>query len=608
MMEINLCYACMGELNTPGGVCPHCGFDNAAGAAAQPKHALPCGTVLAGHYLVGRVIGQGGFGITYMAWNLALEQRVCVKEYFPAGAAVRSQEQNGLVVWGSGDAAEKLRQRRESFVKEARKAVRLSDLNSIVKVWDVFYENETAYIVMNFIAGQTLKSYLVKRGAPLDEQSCLRLLEPVMRDLEQVHRRGIVHRDIKPENLMLQPDGQIVLLDLGAAKDLSGGSGQSSFVVASQGFSPLEQYNRNGNIGAWTDVYAMCATIYYCVFGRLPPTPTERMSGEEIDLQGLSPVLRDALEKGLAIKPEDRVQSMNALLEMFKSPQTQQEPQPPQPQPSGENDPERRYGNRYRMARTLMEQGQYDTAEGIFTALGTYMDSAALAAECKAAAEKQSLEQAAAAKGGGERGKRTEKSRKRSGRIIAWVSGILIAAALLFTTILWIEGAEGNTDAGLSLFQRGWKTTAGTSVGNKLFEKGNACLAEGDYDGAMKAYREAAAVGNGPAMTSIGHLYENGLGVEKDNSQAFAWFRRGAEAGDSSGMFSVGLCYYYERGVARSYSTALEWCLKAARAGNAEAMNWVSDMYRYGQGTEVDLEKADEWRQKALDAGYVDRG
>ena len=236
------------------------------------------------------------------------------------------------------------------------------------------------------------------------------------------------------------------------------------------------------------------------------------------------------------------------------------------------------------------------------------MDSAALAAECKAAAEKQSLEQAAAAKGGGERGKRTEKSRKRSGRIIAWVSGILIAAALLFTTILWIEGAEGNTDAGLSLFQRGWKTTAGTSVGKKLFEKGNACLAEGDYDGAMKAYREAAAVGNGPAMTSIGHLYDNGLGVEKDNSQAFAWFRRGAEAGDSSGMFSVGLCYYYERGVARSYSTALEWCLKAARAGNAEAMNWVSDMYRYGQGTEVDLEKADEWRQKALDAGYVDRG
>ena len=138
-MEFIRCYGCMGELSAPGARCPRCGYDNTNDPYRQPSHVLPCGTVLAGHYLVGRVIGQGGFGITYMAWNLALEQRVCVKEYFPAGAAVRSQEQNGLVVWGSGDAAEKLRQRRESFVKEARKAVRLSDLNSIVKVWDVFY-------------------------------------------------------------------------------------------------------------------------------------------------------------------------------------------------------------------------------------------------------------------------------------------------------------------------------------------------------------------------------------------------------------------------------------------------------------------------------------
>ena len=133
--------------------------------------------------------------------------------------------------------------RRESFVREARKAARLSDLDSIVKVWDVFYENETAYIVMNYIAGENLKSWLVKRGKPIDEKTCIALLEPVMRDLEQVHRRGIVHRDIKPDNLMLQPDGKVVLLDLGAAKDLSGGSGQSTFMVASQGFTPLEQYN-----------------------------------------------------------------------------------------------------------------------------------------------------------------------------------------------------------------------------------------------------------------------------------------------------------------------------------------------------------------------------
>ena len=598
-MEFNRCYACMGELNTADGVCAHCGFDNAAAASAQPEHALPCGAVLAGHYLVGHVIGQGGFGITYMAWNLALEQRVCIKEYFPAGAAVRSKDQNGLVLWGGGEAAEQLRQRRESFVKEARKAVRLSDLNSIVKVWDVFYENDTAYIVMNYVAGETLKSYLLKKGTPLDEQSCLRLLEPVMRDLEQVHRRGIVHRDIKPENLVLQPDGQVVLLDLGAAKDLSGGSGQSSFMVASQGFSPLEQYNRNGNIGAWTDVYAMCATIYYCLLGRVLPSPTERMSGEEINFRELSPKMRNTLERGLAVKPEDRIQSMGELLELFKSPTAQ-------PTESGmDSDSADRREKRYTTAKALMEEGQYDVAEEILEPLGDYKDSAELVELCKIVAGQQN---------GKTDGAETEKehgknaaARKRHGRIGAVLSGVLVAAVLIFATALWFAGRDGNPSGKvLEQFNRIWRVARGADAGNALFEKGNARLDEGDYTGAMEAYRKAADVGNGAAMTSIGHMYENGFGVDKDYAKALEWFRQGAEAGDSSGMFCVGLCYYYELGVERSYVAALEWCLKAAEAGNAEAMNWVSDMYRYGQGTTADLEKAEEWRQKALAAGYTE--
>ncbi len=315
-MEFKRCYGCMRKLDAPGGVCARCGYDNTTGPAVQPKHALPCGTVLNGRYVVGRVLGQGGFGITYIGYNLSLEMPVCIKEYFPTGA-MRSSRENRSVYWSGGN-AEQLHQGRESFITEARKAVRLNDLDSVVKVYDVFFENETAYIIMNYLEGESFQRWLVRRDEPLDEKSCFELLEPVMRDLRQVHERGIIHRDIKPDNLMRTPEGKLILLDLGAAKDLSGGSAQSSYMVASQGFSPVEQYTRHGAIGPWTDVYAMCATIYYCVTGKLLPTPTERMSGEEADFSLLSPALRPVLEKGLAIKPRDRFQSMGELLDALR--------------------------------------------------------------------------------------------------------------------------------------------------------------------------------------------------------------------------------------------------------------------------------------------------
>ena len=307
----------MGELNKPGEVCQRCGYDNTAGPKTQPGYALPCGAILNGRYVVGKMLGQGGFGISYIAYNLALEMPVCIKEYFPAGAAMRSTAQSGMVLWSGGENAEELKRGRESFVKEARKAVKLMDLPSLVKVWDVFYENETAYIVMNYVEGETLKSHLLRTQRTLSEGECLALLTPVMQDLAKVHARGIIHRDISPDNLMLQSDGTLVLLDLGAAKDLRGGSGQSSFVVAKHGFSPPEQYREKGSIGPWTDVYAMCATIVYCVAGHILPTPMDRVSGEEIRLDSFSPALAQALTKGLALQAEQRIQTMDELLEQL---------------------------------------------------------------------------------------------------------------------------------------------------------------------------------------------------------------------------------------------------------------------------------------------------
>ena len=308
----------MGELACAGEVCPHCGYDNMEGLKAQPAHVLRCGTILGGHYTVGRALGQGGFGITYIGYDSTLARRVCIKEYYPDGAALRNAEQSSSVIWGSGENAQELRRGREGFVKEARKAVKLRGLEAIVSVWDVFFANETAYIVMDYIDGVTIKDWLQEQKRTLGEKECVQLLEPILQDLHEVHIRGIIHRDISPDNIMLRTDQKPMLLDLGAAKDLSGDSEKSAYVVAKHGFTPLEQYSRQGKIGPWTDVYAMCATIYYCVTGKLPPTPMDRMSGAALDMSHFSAAVAAVLERGLAIEYEKRIASMEKLSSLLR--------------------------------------------------------------------------------------------------------------------------------------------------------------------------------------------------------------------------------------------------------------------------------------------------
>ena len=304
----------MEELPYAGGVCPRCGYDNTKGPMGQPDFTLPCGTILSGRYVVGRMLGQGGFGITYMCYDLMLARRGCVKEYFPTGSAMRAATASCKVYWGTTESAQELRLGRDSLVREARKAARLDDLKHLVTVWDVFYENETAYIVMNYIEGETLGRYLKRTQQPLSERECLRLLTPVMADLGEMHKRGLFHRDIKPDNLMLSREGEAILLDLGAAKDVSGSrDGKSSNMVVSYGYSPIEQYRTNGSTGSWTDVYALSATIYTCVTRRFPPPPFDRQGGNELDMSGVSPRFAAALEKGLALEPQNRIQTMEEL-------------------------------------------------------------------------------------------------------------------------------------------------------------------------------------------------------------------------------------------------------------------------------------------------------
>ena len=310
-MELSKCLGCME--NYQGTPCPHCGYD--PNRVKGQEYTLPPQTILAGKYLVGRMLGQGGFGITYIGWDIALERKVAIKEYYPNGLVGRSQTSRVQLVWYSGPLAEQARKDgMDAFLREARKMTKVSAIPRVVQVRDLFYENGTAYIVMDFVEGRTLKKQLEAKG-PMTWNQLKPILLPAAQAMEQVHRAGLIHRDLSPDNLMLTPDGDVRILDLGAAKDLKKGSGVSSMQVAKGGFSPPEQYFQQGSSGPYTDVYALAATAYYALTGKVPVPAIDRMNKDSLrwdlpELAGAPENVVHALRKAMSLRSQDRPQTM----------------------------------------------------------------------------------------------------------------------------------------------------------------------------------------------------------------------------------------------------------------------------------------------------------
>ena len=328
-MEIRRCMKCMHALAAGETFCSECG--RPYGSVETEPFALKPGTILDGKYLVGEMLGQGGFGITYIGFDLLLEQKVAIKEYFPMSTGMVSRENSTTVVWSSAVMQKSgMEKGFDSFLKEARKMAKLGGIPGVVGVKSVFIQNETAYIVMDFIEGETLLKKL-QRGGPMDYGTCISLMTPIMQALAEVHKHGIIHRDISPDNIMVQSDGKLILLDLGAAKDLDiqgkDGNVQSSQMVAKHGFSPVEQYGQAGKIGPWTDVYAMAATIYYCCTGVLPPSATDRMIEDTLTCRPrLTKEEFDVLAFCMNVLPQKRPQNMDALLQIVTHPTEKTQP------------------------------------------------------------------------------------------------------------------------------------------------------------------------------------------------------------------------------------------------------------------------------------------
>lgn len=329
-----LCPGCMSELHEGMKTCPNCGYDK-ENAEINPRFLQPY-SILNGKYMVGKVIGAGGFGITYLALDLNLNLKIAIKEYFPSELATRDTTGGTItqLTIRQGNPSHYFKKGLDQFMNEAKNLAGFNQLPGIVSVKDFFFENNTAYMVMEYIEGITLKEQMQKRGTFTWEDT-LGMLEPVIKTLERVHSAGMIHRDISPDNIMLTNTGQMKLIDFGAARIVDFNNPKSLTIMLKFGYAPEEQYRSNGRQGPWTDIYALSATMYKMMSGEVPEESVKRLvDGTEIkDIQAYNSEIpreaADAIMRGLSVSAVQRQQNLREFYEeLYMGKKAQPQPQP----------------------------------------------------------------------------------------------------------------------------------------------------------------------------------------------------------------------------------------------------------------------------------------
>lgn len=278
------------------------------------SYSLQRNTGLIGRYVIQEVLGQGGFGITYLGIDKLYGNKVAIKEYYPQKIAMRKAQYEDVVTVTSIEEKNNYNKGKKRFLDEAQVMARFNKNEGIVKILDFFEANNTAYIVMEYLEGITLKQYLGKYGV-LQFRNLIEMMLPLREALIEIHSQGLIHRDISPDNIMVQHNGKLKLMDFGAARDYTESGNKSLTVILKPGYAPPEQYQTHGVQGPWTDIYALCATIYKCLTGITPPDAIARVMDDKFkepdQLDGkLSPDIKKILWKGMNIFPEERYQDI----------------------------------------------------------------------------------------------------------------------------------------------------------------------------------------------------------------------------------------------------------------------------------------------------------
>ena len=320
------CMGCMGEYSADYKACPYCGYVD--GTPVEEQIHMEPETVLHDRYVIGKVLGFGGFGVTYIGWDNRLEMKVAVKEYLPSEFSTRMPGQTMVTVF-RGEKQEQFREGLKKFVDEAKRLANFKNEEGVVRVYDSFTENETAYIVMEYLEGETLAELLEREGT-IPEDRAVEMMMPVMKSLEVIHSAGILHRDIAPDNIFITKDGTTKLIDFGASRYATTSHSRSLTVIIKPGYSPEEQYRSNGDQGTHTDVYALGATLYKMMTGKTPPDAMERRAqfeGQNKDIlieprklnKSISQVREVAILNAMNVRVQDRTSNVQIFIRELES-------------------------------------------------------------------------------------------------------------------------------------------------------------------------------------------------------------------------------------------------------------------------------------------------
>ena len=321
-------------------LCTNCGYVPAEESpSCDPEvtsdpHLLPENTILNKRYRIKRFLGQGGFGITYEGYDTLLMARVAIKEFYPSAIASRHISVSLNVNVTAHEEVQNYQRGLDSFLREAQNLARFIEEDDIVHVIDHFSENNTAYIVMEYVEGVTIAKYVEQNGT-MSFSQCMKYIEPVMNALEIVHSKNMIHRDISPSNIMIRRNGRIKLLDFGAA-GITDSASRSMSIIIKTGYTPIEQYS--GSLqGPYTDIFALCGTIYYMLTGRGPESLYSRTIQKKALRRpselgaDITPEQERAVMKGLELNSKDRFQSIAELREALAGTGEKEPPVSPVP-------------------------------------------------------------------------------------------------------------------------------------------------------------------------------------------------------------------------------------------------------------------------------------
>lgn len=319
MLE-NICFNCFHE-KSDSNICPICGYENNTSNNKKWTlgNSLIPGTILKGHFLTGKTLGQGGFGITYLALDLNTNSKVAIKEFFPSHLVCRDlSKERCKVIPVSAKDEEVFLYGLYKFKEEAELLATFRHDKNIVSISQFFRENNTGYFVMEYIDGISLKEYVKKMKGRVLFPDAVGILEPVMNALISVHQRGLIHRDISPDNISIKSDGTVKLIDFGAARFFIEARGRGMTTILKPGYAPPEQYSTNGKQGPWTDVYAIGATLYYAVTGKAPLDSISRKVEDEIIMpskinNSITSAQESVLMQSLFLDHSARFQNMSLL-------------------------------------------------------------------------------------------------------------------------------------------------------------------------------------------------------------------------------------------------------------------------------------------------------